>query len=123
MLVAGKYDLNSAQLYEAEQHIRGRSRDPGRTAIDNHLFLNAVMFVMRTGKPWAALHPRFGDWRTAYRRFLRYKQAGVWQPLFDELTTARSNAEAIPFDELYLSLADRTPGRPRRANKPRKRAS
>lgn len=110
--MAGKYDLNSAQVYEAEQFIVGRITDPGRTASDNRMFLNAVVFVLCSGKRWSSLHPRYGNWKTVYRRFHRYKQAGIWEPLFEKLTNSRSNPKRVQYLELYLQVAQRSAGRP-----------
>ena len=54
-------------------------------AADNRLFVDAVLFVARTGIPWRDLPDRFGNWNTAWRRFDRWARAGVWQRVFDAL--------------------------------------
>ena len=40
----------------------GKASDRGRTAADNRLFLEAVLWIMRTGAPWRDLPSRFGPW-------------------------------------------------------------
>ncbi len=45
---------------------------------DNRLFVDAVLWVARTGSPWRDLPGRFGNWNSAWRRFRRWAAAGVW---------------------------------------------
>jgi transposase len=54
-------------------------------AADNRRFLDAVVYVGRTGIPWRDLPERFGPWNSAWRRFDRWSRAGVWQRVFDAL--------------------------------------
>lgn len=41
-------------------------------------FVNAVLYVARTGIPWRDLPDRFGHWNSVWRRFARWAKAGVW---------------------------------------------
>lgn len=45
---------------------------------DNRLFVNAVLYVAKTGIPWRDLPERFGHWNSVWRRFRRWAVAGVW---------------------------------------------
>lgn len=47
-------------------------------AADNRLFVDAVLYVLRTGVPWRDLPDRFGHWNSVWRRFRRWAAAGVW---------------------------------------------
>ena len=44
---------------------------------DNRRFLNAVLWIDRTGAPWRDLPSRFGKWNTVWRRFRRWAGADV----------------------------------------------
>lgn len=59
-------------------------RRRGPTA-DDRLFVNAVLYVAKTGLPWRDLPDRFGPWNTAWRRFDRWARRGVWQAVFEAL--------------------------------------
>ena len=48
-------------------------------------FLDAVLFVGKTGLPWRDLPARFGHWNGVWKRFDRWSRAGLWQKLFDAL--------------------------------------
>ena len=45
---------------------------------DNRKFVNAVLWVARTGAPWRDLPRRLGRWNSVWRRFRRWAEAGVW---------------------------------------------
>jgi transposase len=40
----------------------GKGTGPGRTAGDNRLFVEAVLWIARTGSPWRDLPPDSGPW-------------------------------------------------------------
>jgi transposase len=54
-------------------------------AADNRLFLDAVLWIARTGAAWRDLPDRFGNWNSAWRRFDRWSRAGVWRRVFEAL--------------------------------------
>jgi transposase len=49
------------------------------TAQDNRLFLEAVLWIVRTGSPWRELPAAVGNWHTTYTRFKSWGESGVWQ--------------------------------------------
>jgi transposase len=50
----------------------------GAAGGDHRTFVNAVVWVARTGSPWRDLPDRFGKWNSVWRRFRRWAAAGVW---------------------------------------------
>ena len=79
----------------------GKERDPGCHARDNRLFVEAVLWIARTGSPWRSLPPEFGKWYTAYARFRRWTMKGVWPEVFERLARDKS-CEYFYEDELIL---------------------
>lgn len=73
-----RHELTDAQWERIKGLLPGKAGDPGRTAADNRLFVNAVVFVLKTGIPWADLPARFGKPDTVRKRFDRWCAAGVW---------------------------------------------
>ena len=62
-----------------ESVLPGKEGDPGRTASDNRWFVEAVLWIGRTGCPWRDLPKAFGRWHTVYMRFSRWRRKGVWE--------------------------------------------
>jgi transposase len=63
----------------------GQEGDPGVTAKDNRLFVDAVLWIAKTGAQWRDLPERFGLWNTVWKRFDRWARKGVWDRIFREL--------------------------------------
>ena len=63
----------------------GQPGQHGKVAKDNRLFVDAVLWIARTGAPWRDLPERFGDWNSTWRRFDRWARKGVWQRVFEVL--------------------------------------
>jgi transposase len=63
----------------------GRPGQHGTVAKDNRLFIDAVLWIARTGAPWRDLPERLGNWNSVWRRFDRWARKGVWQRIFDAL--------------------------------------
>ncbi len=57
----------------------GRAGQPGVTAKDNRLFVDAVLWIAKTGAPWRDLPERFGNWNSIWRRFDRWARKGLWR--------------------------------------------
>jgi transposase len=64
----------------------GKASDSGVTAGDNRLFLEAVLWRVRTGLPWRDLPTAFGRWNSLFQRFRRWARAGVFERLFERLS-------------------------------------
>jgi transposase len=78
-----RFELSDEQWLKVENMLPGRKGDPGQTAKDNRLFLDAVLWITRTGAPWRDLPERFGEWNNVFQRFNRWAKKGVWQRVFD----------------------------------------
>lgn len=88
--------LRDDQWVRIEGLLQGKPGDRGRTGADNRLFVEAVLWMARTGAPWRDLPAAFGPWNTAFRRFSRWADKGVWQTLFARLS------EDADFEEVFL---------------------
>src|SRR6195256_6427263 len=77
--------LSAERWARIEHELPGKKGDAGRTAKDNRLFVEAVLWIARTGSPWRDLPEAFGKWFTVYTRFWRWAQKGVWERIFKAL--------------------------------------
>jgi transposase len=74
-----RHELTDAQWETIRALLPGQEGDPGRTAADNRLFVNAVLYVLKTGIPWEDLPARYGKPNTVWKRFDRWCASGVWE--------------------------------------------
>ncbi len=77
--------LSDSQWDRIAPELPGKQGDPGRTGKDNRLFLEAVLWIARTGAPWRDLPDAFGKWKTVYTRFSRWAGKGIWESLFNKM--------------------------------------
>ena len=80
-----RHEVTDEVWERIEPLLPGRPGDPGRSGEDNRLFVNAVMWIAKTGAPWRDLPERFGPWNTVFKRFSRWSKAGVWEKILREL--------------------------------------
>ena len=80
-----RYEITDQQWQRVAHLLPGKVGDVGQSAADNRLFINAVLWIARSGAPWRDLPERFGLWNSVYRRFRRWAKAGVWQQVFVDL--------------------------------------
>ena len=50
------------------------------------MFVEAVLWIARTGSPWRDLPAQFGKWNSIFVRFNRGSKTGVWQRIFAALS-------------------------------------
>lgn len=80
-----RYEITDEQFERLAPLLSGKPGDPGRNARDNRLFINAVLWIARTGAPWPDLPERFGNYDSVYQRFNRWAKKGRWQTIFEAL--------------------------------------
>ena len=66
--------------------IIGRPDQKGSTGRDNRMFVEGVLWIVRTGSPWRDLPEAFGDWNSVFRRFSRWSIKGVWWRIFEAMS-------------------------------------
>ena len=77
--------LRDDQWTRIEHLLPGQTGDRGCTAKDNRLFVEAVLWILRTGSPWRDLPREMGKWHSTYVRFARWRESRVWERVATEL--------------------------------------
>jgi transposase len=83
--MALRHTITDEQWDKIKDALPGKVGDRGRTAEDNRLFIDAVMWMSKTGAPWRDLPACYGKWATVHKRFIRWSKNGVWQMIFNTL--------------------------------------
>ena len=98
-----RHDISDRAWKIIEPHLPGRAGTQSRPAKDNRKFINAVIWILRTGAPWRDLPPEYGDWNNTHRRFTRWRDKGIWEKLF-EIVKQDPDFEWLMIDASYVKV-------------------
>src|SRR3954463_2745507 len=82
MLEQGRLVVGDAVWQKVAPLLPGKASDPGATARDNRLFLEAVLWRGGAGGPPRDLPGDFGRWNSVFQRFRRWVKGGVFERVF-----------------------------------------
>jgi len=78
--------LTDAHWAIVEPFCLGTPKHPGQTGRDPRLFIEAVLWIVRTGAQWRELPEEFGKWNSVFKRFRRWVKADAFYSMFRALT-------------------------------------
>ena len=114
-----RHALTDDQWNQIKDLLPGQEGDPGRTAADNWLFVDAVLFVAKTGIPWRDLPERFEKWNSVWKRFDRWCQRGMSEALAEQL--GAPDLVELQLDSTSLKVHIAAVGGRRRADENKRR--
>lgn len=76
-----RHAISDADWERVRPRLPGQPGRHGGVAEDNRRFLDAVLWVARTGAAWPDLPERLGRWNSPWRRFDRWAEAGRFAAL------------------------------------------
>ena len=83
--MGSRHAISDADWDRIKDLLPGRPGQSGWLAADNRLFIDAVLWIGKTGAPWRDLPERFGNWNSVWRRFDRWARKGTWRLVFEAL--------------------------------------
>ena len=95
--------ISDSQWQRVAPLLPGKDGARGRSARDNREFLEAVLWIARTGAPWRDLPDEFGLWNSVFRRFRRWAIKGAFEKVFQELA-ADADFEYVLIDGTIVRL-------------------
>jgi transposase len=99
MLQSDRSLLNDQQWHVIEPHLPAKENSAGRKPLGgNRRFLEALLYLARTGIPWRDLPKHYGHWNSVYKRFARWAEAGVFLVVFAILTEGQLDLSEISID-------------------------
>jgi len=104
-----RHDISDRLWQELEPHLSGGEGKVGRRADNNRLFINAVMWILRTGAPWRDLPSSYGDWKNTHRRFCRWRDSGMWEKLLEQVVT-EPDFEWLMIDASHIKVHQHASG-------------
>ena len=85
--------LSDEQWERIAPLLPGKIGDPGGSGRDNRQFLEAVLWIDRTGAPWRDFPSAFGRWNLVCQRFRRWSGKGVFWLLLQALSSEGTVSE------------------------------
>jgi transposase len=80
-----RHAIKDADWERIKHLLPGQPGQHGKVAKNNRLFIDAVLWIAKTGAPWRDLPEYFGNWNSVWRRLDRWAKKGVWQRVFEVL--------------------------------------
>ena|ERR1700722_2405633 len=74
----------------------------GRPSQDARAVLNGILWVLRTGAPWADLPRRYPPYQTCHRRFQRWEKSGAFDRLLRALAEDLLDRGKLDLTEAYV---------------------
>src|SRR6202163_4464122 len=110
-------DLTEAQWEKLKPLLapKRRSDGRGRPWRDTQAVLNGVLWVLRTGAPWADVPDRYPSYQTCHRRFQQWIRSGVMKGVREALALDLKIRGALDVEEAFIdgSFAPAKKGAPR----------
>ena len=98
-----RFQMSKGQWRKIKRLLPGKETDPGYTAYDNRLFLEALIYMAREGCRWRAIPEAFGPWYTVYTRFYRWQEQGVFD-LLAQVFIAKYKVHMLIVDGTIISV-------------------
>jgi len=98
-----RHDISDQVWNLLEPYLPGRKGLWGGMAKDNRLFINGVFWILRTGAPWRDLPPDYGGWSNTHRRFISWRDKGIWESLLEKLVD-NPNFEWLMIDASHIKV-------------------
>ena len=85
-----RYELTDGEWGVIKPMLPNKPR--GVPRVDDRRTLNGIFWVLQSGAPWRDLPRCYGPHTTCYNRFVRWREAGVWDHIIDALSAAQDAA-------------------------------
>lgn len=80
-----RHAISDSDWERIKDLLPGRPGQTGWLATDNRQFINALLWIAKTGAPWRDLPERFGNWNSVWKRFDRWARKGTLKLVFEAL--------------------------------------
>ncbi len=86
MTTRRRYEITDTEWERLKKYFPERQeRQLGRPRSGDRPILNGILWIARTGAPWADLPERYGAKSTVYDRFTQWQKSGLFAKILEEL--------------------------------------
>ena len=82
--------------------LQPREDGRGRPPADSRAILSGVLWIMRTGAPWADLPERYPPYQTCHRRFQAWVRAGTLRVVLEALAEDLRSRGKLDLSECFI---------------------
>ena len=104
-----RHELSDGQWEAVSAVVPGGTGRPSDLGDRN--FINAVVWIGKTGAPWRDLPERFGAWKTIYNRFSEWSKRGRWDLMFKALALTNDEIGSLLDGSVVRAHQDSSGGR------------
>ena len=108
MPLANTRDLTDAQweiLDDLLPEPSRRSDGRGRPWKNRRAVLNGILWVLRTGAPWADVPERYPSYQTCHRRFQQWVRSGVMKGVLEDLALDLTIRGILEVEEAFIDAS------------------
>jgi transposase len=97
-----RHDLTDQQWTVLEPLIPQPKPGPGRKRNDARQTVNGILFVLKTGCPWADVPRAYGSPATCWRRFRAWSADGTWERMWRTLLSQLDAQGKLEWAQAFL---------------------
>jgi transposase len=97
-LTDGQWEVLDDLIPEPPRREDGR----GRPWKDRRAILNGILWVLRTGAPWADVPERYPSYQTCHRRFQQWVRSGVMRGVLEALALDLKTRGTLDVEEAFI---------------------
>ena len=110
MTTRKRYEIKDSEWERLKAYFPGRQDGQlGRLRSDDRQMLGGILWVVRTGAPWADLPERYGAKSTVYDHFTQWQKSGLFAKILEELGEG-ADLEDISLDSTSVDAHQRSAG-------------
>ena len=101
-----RYSLTD-EAYEKIREYLPKEKTTGRPGMDERLFLDALIFIVREGCSWRSIPAAYGKWNSIYKKFRSWESQNIFQRIyFCLMGLCDPNADGLVLvEQIYYAIS------------------